>query len=88
MTDGEVISIITGALEVAGKVAAPMLVVTLVIGVVVSLLQTVTQIQEQSLTFVPKLVGVAAIIVLGGHWIIHELTSWVTGLWSSIPTLI
>jgi flagellar biosynthesis protein FliQ len=87
MTDAQVLHIISGALMVATKLAAPILVCTLVIGVVVSIIQTVTQIQEQTLTFVPKLAGVSLILVFGGSMMIRELTTWVTQLWNLIPTV-
>ena len=61
--------------------------VSLGIGVFVSLIQTVTSVQEMTLTFVPKLVGVSLIIVVAGSWMLTELTSWVTRLWTSIPQL-
>ena len=85
MTDADVLSIVSGALEIATKLAGPALLATLVIGVVVSVLQTITQIQEQTLTFVPKLIGVSAILLFGGSWMLRELVSWVTHLWGSIP---
>ena len=85
MTDAAAVQIATDALVVAAKLAGPALLVTLVVGVFVSLIQTVTSIQEMTLTFVPKLVGVALIIVLGGGWMLAELTSWVEDLWTSIP---
>lgn len=88
MSDAQVLEIITGAIVVATKLAAPLLIASLVIGVVVSVFQTITQIQEMSLTFVPKLVGVAVIIVVAGSWMMRELTGWVTTLWRLIPTLI
>ncbi len=87
MTDTQVIEILSGALLISAKLAGPVLLSALVIGVVVSLLQTVTQIQEQTLTFVPKLVGVGVILLLGGSWMLRELVAWVTELWRSIPTL-
>ncbi|MCB0990055.1 MAG: flagellar biosynthetic protein FliQ [Acidimicrobiales bacterium] len=87
MTDAAAVQIATDALVVAAKLAGPALLVTLVVGVFVSLIQTVTSIQEMTLTFVPKLVGVALIIVLGGGWMLAELTSWVEDLWTSIPKL-
>lgn len=87
MTDAQVLQIAGGALVVATKLAAPILLVSLAVGVFVSLLQTVTQVQEMTLTFVPKLVGVALILLLGGSWMIRELVTWVTQLWASIPTL-
>lgn len=87
MTDVQVLHIVSGALLLATKLSAPILIGTLVIGVIVSILQTVTQIQEQTLTFVPKLVGVALIVVFGGSMMIRELTTWVTQLWGSIPSI-
>lgn len=87
MTDADVLQIVSGALVVATKLAAPILLVSLAVGVFVSLVQTVTQIQEMTLTFVPKLIGVAVIVMLGGSWMIRELVTWVTQLWTSIPTL-
>jgi flagellar biosynthesis protein FliQ len=87
MTDAQVLHIISGALVIATKLAAPVLIVTLVIGVVVSIVQTVTQIQEQTLTFVPKLIGVAIIVVFGGSMMIRELVTWVTQLWGLIPSV-
>lgn len=87
MTDAQVLQIVAGALTVATRIAAPILLATLVIGTVVSLLQTITQVQEMSLTFVPKLAGVALILLFAGNWMMREVVSWVTQLWQSIPTL-
>ena len=88
MTDVQVIEILQGAIAIGTKLAAPILVASLVIGVVISVIQTVTQIQEMSLTFVPKLVGVAVILMVSGAWMIRELVGWVTTLWQSIPSLL
>lgn len=87
MTDTQIIEIVAGALLISLKLAGPVLVMTLVVGVVVSLLQTVTQIQEQTLTFVPKLIGVGLVLLLGGSWMLRELVAWVTELWNTIPSL-
>ena len=87
MSDTQVLEIVAGALLIALKLAGPVLVMTLVVGVVVSLLQTITQIQEQTLTFVPKLVGVGLVLLMGGSWMLRELVTWVTELWRTIPTL-
>jgi len=87
VSDVEVLNIVTGAVAVAAKLALPILVATLVIGVIVSLVQTITQVQEMTLSFVPKLLGVALIVVVGGNWMIRELVNWVTQLWTDIPTL-
>lgn len=88
MNDTQVLQIVLQMLEVATKLAAPILVVSLVVGVLVSLLQTVTQIQEATLTFVPKLVAAATVVVIGGNWMLHELVGWVSELWRSIPSLL
>jgi len=88
VNDAQVLEITAGALEICAKLALPALLLTLVIGIVVSIVQTITQIQEQSLTFVPKLLGVGAIVLLGGNWMLQELVGWVTRLWQSIPSLL
>ena len=88
MSDTQVVGIITDALSMAAKLGGPVLVSAVAIGVFVSLIQTVTQIQEQTLTFVPKLVGLGVIVLVGGRWMISELTEWVTELWSSIPDMV
>ncbi len=87
MSNATAIQIATDAIVVAIKLAGPALVISLVVGVFVSIIQTVTSIQEMTLTFVPKLIGVALIIVIGGGWMLAELTSWVEELWGSIPVL-
>lgn len=87
MTEATAIQIATDAIIVAAKLAGPVLVVSLVVGVFVSLVQTVTSVQEMTLTFVPKLIGVSLIIVLAGGWMLTELTTWVEQLWGSIPQL-
>lgn len=87
MTDTAVITIVTEAITVASRLVMPVLLATLAVGVVVSLLQTVTQIQEQTLTFVPKLITVGAILIVGGNWMLREATTYVTDLWQGIPDL-
>ncbi len=88
MSDTQILQIVVDMLAVATKIAAPILLVSLAIGVIVSVLQTITQIQEMTLTFVPKLLGVALILVFGGNWMLREMVSYVTQLWSSIPNLV
>ncbi len=88
MSDVEIIGILTGALTVAAKVAGPLLLVSLVLGVMVSLFQAVTQVQEMSLTFVPKLIGLSLVLVFAGNWMLEELVGWVDELWSSMATML
>ena len=87
MTDTAVVHILSGAMIMALKLAGPILVVCLVVGLIVAVVQTITQIQEMTLTFVPKLVGVALVLLVGGPWMIHQFTAWVQELWRIIPTL-
>ena len=88
MTDTEVLAILRDAFWVAFKVGGPILITALLIGVVISLVQTVTQIQEMTLTFVPKLVGSGLVILVAGNWMMRELVSWVNQLWATIPGLL
>jgi flagellar biosynthesis protein FliQ len=87
VSDTQVIEIVAGALLISLKLAGPVLMMTLVVGVAVSLVQTITQIQEQTLTFVPKLIGAGLVLLVGGNWMLRELTTWVTELWRTIPAL-
>ena len=83
-----VISLGVSAMELALKVALPLLLVGLVIGLVVSIFQAVTQIQEQTLSFIPKIAGLAVVLVVGGPWMLGELLNWTEGLYASIPKLV
>jgi flagellar biosynthetic protein FliQ len=87
MTDIQVIEILFDAFSVVTTVAGPLLAAALFIGVGVSVLQTVTQVQEMTLSFVPKLVATGAILVFGGNWMIRELVAWVTALWTQIGSM-
>jgi flagellar biosynthesis protein FliQ len=69
-------------------VCMPVLGLTMAVGVVISLLQVITQIQEMSLTFVPKLVTAAVALMVFGPWMLRKLTQFTTQLWLGIPTLI
>ena len=68
--------------------AAPALLVSLIIGLIVSVFQTVTSIQEQTLTFVPKILGIFLTIMLLGHWMINNMVHFMTQLWNDIPLYI
>ncbi len=86
MNDAQVIHVVWQAIVIAAKLAGPVLLVCLAVGTVVSLLQTVTQIQEMTLTFVPKLVGAALVVVLAGPWMVRQVVGWVQALWGDLPT--
>jgi flagellar biosynthetic protein FliQ len=81
-----VLSLAREATFVALIVGGPILGVILVTGVVVSLVQAVTQIQEMTLTFIPKLIGVAVVMAFLGHWMLDRLVSFTTTLLLSLPT--
>ncbi|HMO11782.1 MAG TPA: flagellar biosynthesis protein FliQ [Actinotalea sp.] len=76
------------ALLLAAKLGAPILITALVVGFVVSLLQSITQVQEVTLSFVPKAIAVAVALLLAGHWMINEVVSFTTELFARIPTLL
>ena len=87
MTDTAVLEIALQAIMIAAKLSAPILIVTLAVGFGISLLQAVTQIQEVTLTFVPKLVAVALVIMIAGNWMLGEMTSFTSGLYDLIPRM-
>lgn len=87
MGPDQAISLGSKALTITLTIALPMLVVGLVVGVVISIIQAVTQIQEQTLSFVPKLLAIAAVIVIGGPWMIDVITGYTKDLWTSIPSI-
>ncbi|ACU53125.1 flagellar biosynthetic protein FliQ [Acidimicrobium ferrooxidans DSM 10331] len=88
MNDAAVLQIARTALEVATLVAGPVLAVALLVGLVVALAQTLTQIQEATLSFVPKLAAIALVLLFTGHWMLQELTTMTTQLYSQIPHLV
>ena len=88
MSQDQVISICVSAMEVAMKIALPMLLVGLVVGLVVSIFQAVTQIQEQTLSFIPKIAGLAIVLVVAGPWMLGQLLSWTEELYGQIPKLV
>ena len=87
MSHALVVDLARNAIMLALLIAGPMLVVALLVGLAVSLLQAVTQIQEQTLAFVPKLVGVSAVFVIALPWVIQLLVKYTTELFRSIPAL-
>jgi len=88
MDTNAILDIGLDALVLAAKLCAPVLVTALVIGFVVSLLQSITQIQEVTLSFVPKAIGVAVALLVAGHWMISETVSFTQELFEKIPTLL
>lgn len=83
MNEVVILDIARRALYIVLKTAAPMLLASLLVGLIVSILQTVTSIQEQTLTFVPKLIAVFLVIMLFGGWIFNSLREYTVELFSN-----
>lgn len=81
MTIDEVVAIADQALFTVIKVAAPVLLVSMAVGLIVSIFQTVTSIQEQTLTFVPKVLAIFLSLMLMGHWVMNQMVDFMTDLW-------
>jgi flagellar biosynthetic protein FliQ len=88
MDQDTVVNLATQAMTLALKIAGPILLVGLVIGLIVSIFQAVTSIQEQSLSFIPKIIGVAAVVVLLGPWMLGQLVTYTQNLFLSIPQMV
>ncbi len=88
MSQDVVISIVTEAMKVGLMLALPILLVGLVIGLVISVFQAVTQIQEQTLSFIPKVLGLVAVIVVAGPWMLDVILNWTRELYGSIPSVV
>jgi len=88
MNPALVIDIGVRAMVVAAKLGAPMLITALVVGFAISVFQSITQIQEVTLSFVPKVVAVALALVISGQWMISEMITFTQSLFNLIPHLI
>ncbi|MBI3395860.1 MAG: flagellar biosynthesis protein FliQ [Spirochaetia bacterium] len=84
MLESDVIKLITDALIITLKISAPMLIITMVVGLAVSILQTTTSIQEQTLTFVPKLIGAFVAITIFAAWMLHTAVDYTRGVFQLI----
>ena len=82
MTVSDVTAIASDALFLIIKVSAPILLVSLIVGLIISIFQTVTSIQEQTLTFVPKIIAVFLTLILLGNWVLTQITEFMNRLWS------
>lgn len=83
-----VLLLVQNAFMVVAFVAGPIIMVSLILGLVVALFQAVTQVNEASLSFVPKLIGAAIMIIVMGPWMIGKLTDFTIGLYTSIPAVV
>jgi len=88
MNEDIVIQLGQDALKTLAMLSAPLLLSTLVIGLVVSIFQALTQINENTLTFVPKMIVIAIILILAGPWMLDLLNSYTTNLFENIATIV
>jgi flagellar biosynthetic protein FliQ len=88
MTPETVMSVGTHALEITLMLAAPLLLVALVVGLLVGIFQAATQINEMTLSFIPKLIAMAATIAIAGPWMLKLIVNYTRELFESIPGLI
>lgn len=88
MDTNAVLDVGLAAVIIAAKLCAPILITSLVVGFAVSLVQSVTQIQEVTLSFVPKAIAVAAALLISGHWMISELVTFTNQMFERIPSLL
>lgn len=88
MSQGEILMVARDTLWVIIKAALPLLLISLIVGLIVSLFQTLTSIQEQTLTFVPKLLAIFISLMLIGGWIANSIGEYVVNLWSNFSMYI
>ncbi|MCI9020587.1 MAG: flagellar biosynthesis protein FliQ [Eubacterium sp.] len=82
ITDGQVMDISREAVYTIILTSAPLLLTSLIVGLIISIFQTVTSIQEQTLTFVPKILAVFAVMLLTGAWMLNNMSTFMVQLWS------
>lgn len=88
MTPESVMSIGRHAIEITLMIAAPMLLTALIIGLIVSVFQAATQINEATLSFIPKLVGIFVALIVAGPWMLSVMLDYMRGVFTSIPNLV
>ncbi|HEY0907645.1 MAG TPA: flagellar biosynthesis protein FliQ [Methylophilus sp.] len=88
MSPEQVINMGSEAMQTTLLVAAPILATALIIGLVVSIFQAATQINEQTLSFIPKLIGVMAAMLLAGHWMLMTLVDYMHRVFTTIPQMV
>ena len=88
MSSSDIITIARQPVWVIVKTSVPLLLVSMVVGLIISLFQTLTSIQEQTLTFVPKLIAILIGIMVMGTWILNEIVAFMNTLWGSFSQYI
>ena len=85
MNQDVVVSLAMDAMELGLKIALPLLIAGLIVGLLISIFQAITQIQEMTLTFIPKILITVLVLVVAGPWMLGELLTYTTELWAGIP---
>ena len=88
MNELVIMTIVKKALITGVTVGGPILIISLVVGLIISIFQATTQIREQTLTFVPKLIAIILVLVLGGPWMLNKLVMLTNELFQSISTIV
>jgi flagellar biosynthesis protein FliQ len=88
MTEAYVLTLGKNAIMLALTLSGPILLISLILGSLVSLVQAATQINESTLIFIPKLIGVILVLVLLGSWMLQQAVTFTSGLFSSLPNLV
>ena len=88
MTPESVMTLAQQAMEITILVSAPLLLAALIVGLLVSVFQAATQINEMTLSFIPKLLVLFLVLILAGPWMLNLILSYMTGLFSNIPSMI
>jgi flagellar biosynthetic protein FliQ len=86
MNDTTVLQIGMDAMMVAAKIAAPTLLTALLVGVAIGLVQSATQLQEQTVAFVPKFIGVGVAMLVSGNWMLSTMIDFTHQLWGNVPS--
>ncbi|MGN0654544.1 MAG: flagellar biosynthesis protein FliQ [Oscillospiraceae bacterium] len=87
MTESEVLEVFRSCMLIVLQLAGPALIASMVIGLIIAIFQAATQIHEQTLTFVPKLVGIAALLFIMASWIMAQMSDFVTAIFDKIARL-
>ena len=88
MTDADILDIAREMIFTIFKCAMPLLLVSLIVGLIISIFQTITSIQEQTLTFVPKLISIFLVLVIAGNWILTNIVEYMEYLFENFNAFI
>ena len=88
MDAGQVVTVARQTIWVIVKTSVPLLLVSMIVGLIISLFQTLTSIQEQTLTFVPKLLAIMIALMIMGNWLLNEIVSFMQMIWGSFDQYI